>query len=153
MSTTLKKTATLDYNTWSSNTQSNRNFVLYGTAMTATAATFSGTIKITDSASSPNTVASWSLDSTTGTTSTLLGHVDANPSSYTYPLNISANMTVSGSKLDALSDSSRQIGTKLESGNDVPISFETVIFFNDQGSDNDYNDCVLNFVLFNQSSD
>jgi hypothetical protein len=45
---------------------------------------------------------------------------------------------------------SLEIGKK--SGGD-PLSYQGFVFVNDAGSDNDWNDCVVNLALYNDSTD
>jgi hypothetical protein len=43
--------------------------------------------------------------------------------------------------------------SKEQNGKVEPICYEATIFCNDEGDDNDWNDCVLTFQLYNASDD
>jgi hypothetical protein len=63
-----------------------------------------------------------------------------------YTIVISTNSpTLSGMPVNSVEMGVKQDGT--------PISYQGFLFTNDEGSDKDWNDCVINLGLFNNSTD
>lgn len=59
-------------------------------------------------------------------------------------------ITTNSPTLDGRTINSIEMGTKKDGS---AISYQSFFFSNDAGSDNDWNDCVINLGLFNDSTD
>lgn len=129
------------------------NYVLYATSLITTVFAFSSSVSVTDIQG--NDLGTLTLPNTTGFTSVYLGTLTipapttANP---VFPITLSSAITCN-TTFEHVAGNQHAGGSKLHGGSLVPICYETSTFCNDSGSDNDWNDCVLTFQLFNSSTD
>jgi len=66
-------------------------------------------------------------------------------------LDYTVTITTDSSTLIGTVVSNKQIGTKPNNSNE--LSYQGFIFTNDAGGDDDWNDCVVNLALYNDSTD
>ena len=69
-----------------------------------------------------------------------------------FPVTLQATIDCS-TDFDVVTSPQQALGLKMEGSNIIPVCYQSTVFCNDSGSDNDYNDFVLISQLFNSSTD
>jgi len=147
-----KKLSTKIYpSSWEGTTKP--HYVLSGSASVATGATFGADVSIVNKRG--NTIFTKSISGFTGYDVKYLGGL-AVLSLDDFPITINSEIQCN-SDFDTIIVGQIPLGLKEESGEQVPGCYQSSIFCNDSiktpGHDTDFNDFVLNWQLFSNSTD
>jgi hypothetical protein len=104
---------------------------------------------VTDSSATPVTLGTFSVSGATG--GTYVGSPQITWAECTLPIQIAGTVSVNSAALTQSVSAQHSLGAKSNSGD--PVCYQVSVFNNDAGSDNDWNDLVLNFQLYNASTD
>lgn len=96
-----------------------------------------------------NSLGSFQINNVTGFT--FVGSTPVSFQNASFPITVSGTINVTGTALNMSVSTQHALGSKSNSG--VPVCYQVSVFCNDDGADNDWNDLVLNFQLFDSSTD
>ncbi len=124
------------------------NYVLAVSGVVTTSYEFAASLTIEDSSSPKN---SWPCNIAPVSGFTGFPAQIITMQNVTFPITISGSTTNNSSS--AVQSTSNQHGIGSKGNNGVPVCYQVSNFVNDGGSDNDFNDFVINFQLFCSSTD
>jgi hypothetical protein len=124
------------------------NYVLGITGLVTSAYTFGASITITDNSLPPNT---WNYNQSGITGFAGIPGSVITLNNVTLPITISGTITNNSNVSNQSTTNQHALGSKGNNG--VPACYQVSNFVNDAGTDNDYNDLVMNFQLFCSSTD